>query len=106
MIKGKQLHLGNDLRSNDDNYWRLNDNRRFEIRIDLSQKFKRIACLPDYDLVAELDNKSKIKNDIDYVFGFSTVGDKSSLRLEDIEGVSEFDPKMWRDNFSLKENEK
>jgi len=34
----------------------------------------RIASLPDYDLVAEINDKSKIKNDTDYVFAFYTSG--------------------------------
>jgi len=76
------------------NYWHHNDSRRYEIRIDLSKKFIRIASLPNYDLVAEFDDKSKITNDKDYVFAFSTIGDKNSVIFEDIEVVNEFDRKM------------
>ena len=94
MIKGKQLHLGNDFNINDDNYWQHNNSRRFEIRIDLSKKFMRIACLPDYDLVAEINDKSKITKDTDYVFAFFNFEDENSLILEDIEVVNEFDQKM------------
>jgi len=54
----------------------------------------RIASLPNYDLVAEFDDKSKITNDKDYVFAFSTIGDKNSVIFEDIEVVNEFDRKM------------
>jgi len=53
----------------------------------------RIGCLPDYDLVAEIDDKSKIRSDTDYVFGFFNFG-MNSLILEDIEVVNEFDQKM------------
>ena len=54
----------------------------------------RIACLPDYDLVAEIDDKSKITKDTDYVFAFFNFEDENSLILEDIEVVNEFDRKM------------
>jgi len=54
----------------------------------------RIACLPDYDLVAEIDDKSKITKDTDYVFAFFTSGTRNSLIIEDIEVVNEFDKKM------------
>ena len=57
----------------------------------------RIASLPDYDLIAEINDKSKIKNDTDYIFAFFTASSrKNSFILEDIEVVNEFDGKMWR----------
>ena len=55
----------------------------------------RIASLPDYDLIAEINDKSKIKNDTDYIFAFFTASSrKNSFILEDIEVVNEFDGKM------------
>ena len=54
----------------------------------------RIACLPDYALVAEFNDKSKITNDKDFVFAFYTTGNKNSVIIEDIEVVNDFDQKM------------
>jgi len=54
----------------------------------------RIGCLPNYDLVAEIDDKSKITKDTDYVFAFYNLSNRSSLIIEDIEVVNDFDRKM------------
>lgn len=43
-----------------DNYWRKNGERRFEIRVHLENKMIKIGSLPDYQLVAELDDINKI----------------------------------------------
>lgn len=60
MIKGDKLHLGEDFYSNKQNYWRLNSQRRFEIRINLKNRILKIGSLPEYDLVAEIEDNQLI----------------------------------------------
>jgi len=38
----------------------VTDKHSFEVRISLNQKFLRVASLPNYSSVAELDNPNKI----------------------------------------------
>lgn len=45
----------------------------FEVRIYLKQKFLRVASLPDYSSVAELDDTNKIEPKVAYHFFFSLV---------------------------------
>jgi len=40
----------------------------FEVRIDLNQKFLRVASLPDYSSIAELDDPNKIDYKVAYRF--------------------------------------
>jgi len=43
----------------------------FEVRIDLNQKFLRVASLPDYYSIAELDDSNKIDPKVAYRFFLS-----------------------------------
>ena len=43
----------------------------FEVRIDLDQKFLRVASLPDYSSIAELDDPDKIDPKVAYRFFLS-----------------------------------
>ena len=43
----------------------------FEVRIDLNQKFLRVASLPDYSSIAELDDPNKIDPKVAYRFFLS-----------------------------------
>jgi len=45
-IKGSQMQSGN----------KSTGKHSFEVRIDLNQKFLRVASLPDYSSIAELDD--------------------------------------------------
>jgi len=45
----------------------------FEIRIHLNQKFLRVACLPDYSSIAELDDPNKIDPKVAYRFFLSMI---------------------------------
>jgi len=45
----------------------------FEVRIDLAQKFLRVASLPDYSSIAELDNRNKIDTKVAYRFFLSMI---------------------------------
>jgi len=40
----------------------------FEFRVHLDQKLLRIACLPDYSSIAELDDPNKIDPKVNYRF--------------------------------------
>jgi len=40
----------------------------FEVRIHLNQRFLRVACLPDYSSISELDDPNKIDPKIAYRF--------------------------------------
>jgi len=43
----------------------------FEVRIDLNKKVLRVASLPDYSSIAELDDPNKIDLKVAYRFYFS-----------------------------------
>jgi len=43
----------------------------FEVRIDLNQRFLRVASLPDYSSIAELDDSNKIDPKVAYRFFLS-----------------------------------
>jgi len=43
----------------------------FEVRIHLNQRFLRVASLPDYSSIAELDDPNKINPKIAYRFFLS-----------------------------------
>jgi len=43
----------------------------FEVRIDLHQKFLRVASLPDYSSITELDDSNKIDPKVAYRFFLS-----------------------------------
>jgi len=45
----------------------------FEIRIHLDQKLLRVASLPDYSSIAELDNPNKIDLKVNYRFFIAIV---------------------------------
>jgi len=45
----------------------------FEVRIDLNQKFLRVASLPDYSSIAELDDPNKIDPKVAYRFFLSMI---------------------------------
>jgi len=45
----------------------------FEIRIDLNQKFLRVASLSDYSSIAELDDPNKIDPKVAYRFFLSMI---------------------------------
>jgi len=57
MLKGSQLNFGDTFKNNKSNYWSSNDSRRFEVRINLNKLIFQIGSLPNYELVAELDDK-------------------------------------------------
>jgi len=44
---------------------------RFEVRIDLNKQFLRVASLPDYSSIAELDDPNKIDPKVAYRFFLS-----------------------------------
>jgi len=43
----------------------------FEVRIDLNQKILKVASLPDYSSIAELDDPNKIDPKVAYRFFLS-----------------------------------
>jgi len=43
----------------------------FEVRIHLDEKLLRVASLPDYSSIAELDNPNKIDPKVNYRFFFA-----------------------------------
>ena len=45
-----------------------NGKHSFEIRIHLDQKLLRVASLPDYSSIVELDNPNKIDPKVNYRF--------------------------------------
>ena len=60
-IKGSQMQSGS----------KKTGKHSFEVRIDLNQKFLRVASLPDYSSIAELDDPNKIDPKVAYRFFLS-----------------------------------
>jgi len=66
----------------------------FEIRIYLNQKFLRVACLPDYSSIAELDDQERIDPKVAYRFFLSMYYTGDMMRITNFRIVSEFDENM------------
>ena len=60
-IKGTEMQLGG----------KAAGKHSFEVRIDLNQKFLRVASLPDYSSIVELDDPNKIDPKVAYRFFLS-----------------------------------
>ena len=60
-IKGSEMQSGT----------KVTGKHSFEVRIDLNQKFLRVASLPDYSSIAELDDPNKIDPKVAYRFFLS-----------------------------------
>jgi len=72
----------------------VSSKRCFEVRIYLNQKFLRVASLPGYSSIAELDDPNKIDPKVDYRFFLSMFYFGDMMRITDMRTVSEFDEKM------------
>jgi len=95
MLKGDKLHLGEDYDENMKNIWRLNGERKFEIRVNLEKRIIKVGSLPDYKLVAEIDDKNKIDTKKEYTFAMLNYGsDNNNIILEDVSEVDSFDDRM------------
>ena len=66
----------------------------FEIRIYLNQKFLRVASLPDYSSIAELDDPNKIDPKVAYRFFLSMFSQGDMMRITNMRTVNEFDENM------------
>jgi len=66
----------------------------FEVRIHLNQKFLRVASLPNYSSIAELDDANKINPKVAYRFFLSMVHQGDTMRITDFRTVTKFDGKM------------
>ena len=60
-IKGSEMQSGG----------KVTGKHSFEVRIDLNKKFLRVASLPDYSSIAELDDPNKIDPKVAYRFFLS-----------------------------------
>ena len=63
----------------------------FEVRIYLNQKFLRVASLPDYSSIAELDDPNKIDPKLANRFFFSIIFSGDMMRITNMRTVNEFD---------------
>jgi hypothetical protein len=66
----------------------------FEIRIHLNQRFLRVASLPDYSSIAELDDPNKIDPMVAYSFFLSMNYEDDTMRITNFRIVTKFDEKM------------
>jgi len=66
----------------------------FEVRIYLNQKFLRVARLPDYSSIAELDDPNRIDPKVAYRFFLGMINNGDIMRITNMKTVSKFDPKM------------
>jgi len=83
-IKGSPMQLGS----------KATGKHSFEVRIYLNQKFLRVACLPDYSSIAELNYPNNIDPKVAYRFFLSMYSLGDMMRIINIRTVSEFDKKM------------
>jgi len=70
------------------------DKHSFEVRISLNQKILRVASLPNYCSVAELDDPNKIDPKVAYRFFLSMFNIGDTMRITKMITVLEFDEKM------------
>jgi len=68
--------------------------KSFEVRLHLDQKLLKIASLPDYSSIAELDYPSKIDPTVAYRFFFSMQNFGDMMKISNFRIVSKFDDKM------------
>jgi len=87
MIRGENLHLGADHGDDMQNYWRLHGERRFEVRINLENRIVKVGSLPDYALMAEINDKKLIDLSQEYTFAIKNIGYKNIVVLEDVSEV-------------------
>jgi len=66
----------------------------FEVRIHLNQKFLRVATLPDYSSIAELDDSNKINPKVAYRFFLAMSEIGNMMRISNFRTVREFDEKV------------
>ena len=66
----------------------------FEVRIHLAERLLRVASLPGYASVAELDDRYRVNPKIDYRFFVSIGLPGDIVRIKKISIVSCFDEKM------------
>ena len=66
----------------------------FEVRIHLAERLLRVASLPGYASVAELDDPNKIDPKVDYHFFVSLACLGDIVRIKKINIVSRFDRMM------------
>jgi len=67
----------------------------FEVRIYLNKKFLRVASLPNYSSIAELDIPNRIDPKIAYRFFLSMINSGDMMRITNMRAVSKFDEKIW-----------
>ena len=67
---------------------------RFEIRIHLDKKLLRVASLPDYSSIAELDDPNKINPKVNYRFFLAILYKGDMIRINNVSVVDKFDEKM------------
>jgi len=65
-----------------------------EIRIDLNEKFLRVASLPDYSSIVELDDPNKIDPKVAYRFFLSMYNEGDMMRITKIRKVNRFNENM------------
>jgi len=66
----------------------------YEFRIHLDQKLLRVASLPDYSLIAELDDPNKIDLKVNYRFFVAILDKGNMIRINNVGIVDMFDGKM------------
>jgi len=73
-IKGSSMQSGTKVRGK----------HSFEVRICLNKRFLRVACLPDYSSIAELDEPKKIDPKVAYRFFLSLKNENDMMRITDM----------------------
>lgn len=85
MIKGNQLHSGS---------YSKNVDRSLEIRIHIKERLFKIGQLPNYDLVAELDDKNKIIPNTPYRLMFNLTYKGEKVIITEVIKVLNFNNQM------------
>ncbi|EAR89131.1 hypothetical protein TTHERM_00576820 (macronuclear) [Tetrahymena thermophila SB210] len=73
---------------------KLNINKQIEIRIHLKKKLFRIATIPGYENISELDNRNRIKDNLNYRFGIELYQQDDQIIINEFMVEDQFNDDM------------
>ncbi|KAL4468780.1 hypothetical protein ABPG74_005283 [Tetrahymena malaccensis] len=73
---------------------KLNINKQIEIRIHLKKKLFRIATIPGYENISELDNRNRIKDNLKYRFSIELYQQEDQIIINEFMVEDQFNDDM------------
>ena len=67
------------------------ETKSFEVRLHLDERLLKVASLPDYSSIAELDDPKKIYPKVNYRFFLAIYYQVDTIRLNKVSVVDKFD---------------